>query len=148
MDIETALTIAGNLHRGQVRKDGTPQVIHSLRVASKFISSSNYQPVKAIVAILHDAIEDSDPKLPVTYLTYHGFNSEIVEAIDAITRRDEETYEKYIERVGNNKIAREVKLADLEDNLQIAKSIDKATSERLTSKYLNAKSYLESLGEN
>lgn len=35
----------------------------------------------------------------------------------ALTRRPVDTYEKYIEQVACNDIAREVKLADLSDNL-------------------------------
>ena len=40
-------------------------------------------------------------------------------AVDHVTRRDDETYEEFVERTAQNEIARTVKLADLEDNMDI-----------------------------
>jgi (p)ppGpp synthase/HD superfamily hydrolase len=66
-------------------------------------------------AVLHDVLEDT----PITAneLRAAELPVEVVEAVIALTRRPEEPYEQYIERVACNDIAREVKLADLSDNL-------------------------------
>lgn len=44
-------------------------------------------------------------------------NLYVVEAIDAITRRNDESYFSYIERVSKNPIAKQIKIWDLRDNL-------------------------------
>jgi hypothetical protein len=42
-----------------------------------------------------------------------------VAAVDALTRRDDETYDAFIARLAGNPLAARVKLADLEDNLDL-----------------------------
>jgi len=103
-----ALEIAKRVHTGQ--KYGQQDYIeHPIRVAEKL----NYLTLK-IIALLHDVVEDSD----VTVEEIHKhFGSVIAEAVEAITRKDE-TYSDYIKRVTKNKLAREVKIADLLDNLE------------------------------
>ncbi len=68
-----------------------------------------------MAAVLHDAVEDTDLKL--SDLVEAGYQTDVVAAVDSLTRRDNEPYEDYIERVGENEIARRVKTADLRDNL-------------------------------
>ena len=48
-----------------------------------------------------------------------GFREEVVPAVECLTHRDQETYEEFIARVSANPIARKVKLADLEDNMDM-----------------------------
>ncbi len=66
-------------------------------------------------AVLHDVIEDT----PVTAddLRDEGIPERVVEAVVALTHREEDTYEAYIEALAPNPLARQVKLADLADNL-------------------------------
>lgn len=76
-------------------------------------------PESKIVAVLHDAIEDSD--LTIADLVRQGFPEFITEAIAAITKRDGEPYEDYILRVKSNAIARKVKIADVTHNMDISR---------------------------
>jgi hypothetical protein len=48
-----------------------------------------------------------------------GFPLHILNALDCVTKRDGESYEKFVERSASNSIALHVKLADLEDNLDV-----------------------------
>ncbi len=48
-----------------------------------------------------------------------GFPEEVVEAVDCLTQREGEAYEDFIERLKPNLISRRVKLADLEDNMDV-----------------------------
>ena len=48
-----------------------------------------------------------------------GYEEEIIEAVDCLTRRDDETYEAFIQRIKTNPLARRVKLADLQDNMDL-----------------------------
>jgi len=78
-----------------------------------------YSEMERIVGVLHDAVEDSD--LTLDQLVEAGFGAQIVAAIDAITKREGEAYETYLERVMANPIALRVKIADMTDNMNIAR---------------------------
>lgn len=45
----------------------------------------------------------------------------ILAALDTVTRRDDEAYEAFIERAACNDIGRAVKIADLQDNLDLSR---------------------------
>ena len=70
-----------------------------------------------ITAILHDVVEDSD--WTFEGLREAGFSAEALEAVNGVTSRSDESYEQFIERAARNPIARQVKIADLEDNMNI-----------------------------
>jgi len=84
-------------------------VLHPLRLMLQMET-----PAERIVATLHDVVEDSD--WTIEDLRGEGFSEEVLRAIDAVTRREGETYEAFIGRAGADPIGRSVKLADLRDN--------------------------------
>jgi GTP diphosphokinase / guanosine-3',5'-bis(diphosphate) 3'-diphosphatase len=110
--LEKAILIATKAHAGQRDKGGQAYILHPLAVMSR-VSSTDAK----IVALLHDVIEDT----PVTIesLEKECFPSHIREAILAVTREEDETYEDFIERIARNRLAVEVKLADLEENMNL-----------------------------
>ncbi|MDQ9887923.1 guanosine-3',5'-bis(diphosphate) 3'-pyrophosphohydrolase, partial [Acinetobacter pittii] len=69
------------------------------------------------VAYLHDVIEDT--WATTGDLKNAGFSDEIIEAVKLLTRDKDMDYEKYIENLCKNPVAKTVKLADLEHNSQI-----------------------------
>jgi guanosine-3',5'-bis(diphosphate) 3'-pyrophosphohydrolase len=109
-----AITLANQAHAGQLDKAGKPYISHPLTVMSQMNT-----PESKIVAVLHDASEDSD--LTIADLVRQGFPEFITEAIAAITKRDGEPYEDYILRVKSNAIARKVKIADVTHNMDISR---------------------------
>ncbi len=70
-----------------------------------------------IVGILHDVVEDSE--VSFADLQAMGFSEEVIEALVRVTRREDETYEEFIIRGEQNPISKQVKLADLADNMDI-----------------------------
>lgn len=90
------------------------------------------------MALLHDAIEDGD--VTREDLLEAGLWDEEVEAIDAITRRQNERYMDYIARVAENPLATQVKLADLFVNLKRCGDDPKHAS--LRKRYERAHEYL------
>jgi (p)ppGpp synthase/HD superfamily hydrolase len=70
-----------------------------------------------IVAALHDVVEDT--KITVLDLARAGFDDAIVAAVDILTRRPEVAYDDYLTMVAANPLARAVKIADLEDNMDV-----------------------------
>ena len=112
--LDKAIAIAKIAHEGQVDKGGQPYIDHPLRVMN------NVDIVEEkIVAVLHDAVEDSD--LTFEDLRLKGFSEEIVDAIAAITKQEGEKRNDYLKRVMNNPIALRVKIADMTDNADISR---------------------------
>lgn len=105
-----AIELANHAHAGQVDKSGHPYIFHPVRVASTFSDE-----VLQTIAVLHDVVEDTDVTLADLDTL---FPQGIVDAVDALTRRDGETYAGYILRVAQNPSARAVKIADIRDNLR------------------------------
>lgn len=133
---DLALQIAIRAHEGQKDKSGRDYIMHPIRVAERCTS-----PKAKIVALLHDTIEDTD--VTTDYLREQGFPEEIIEGVLSVTNREGETYEDFVSRAAQNPIGREVKLADLEDNMDIRrlKELTDKDVERLR-KYLRAWQYL------
>lgn len=109
-----AVMIAAEAHLGQFDKAGAPYVDHPLRLRTQAESETDQ-----IVAVLHDVVEDSPWTLDE--LRREGFSEEILRALDALTRRDGETYDAFIDRVADHPMAKRVKRLDLQDNLDPAR---------------------------
>lgn len=108
-----AVRIATNAHRGQVGKDGRPYIEHCERVAMRV------EPALRPIAYLHDVVEKSEG-WTLDRLCLDGFPEAMIDAVDALTRRDGEDEEAFVFRGAANPLALPVKRADLEDNLQQA----------------------------
>ncbi|MBR4391783.1 MAG: GTP pyrophosphokinase [Bacteroidales bacterium] len=137
--VDLALKIAIRAHEGQKDKLGREYVMHPIRVAERC-----KDPKAKIVALLHDTLEDTD--VTGEYLQEQGFPEEIVEGILSVTKHEGETYEEFVRRASINPIGKEVKRADLEDNMDIRrlKEITDEDVKRLR-KYLRAWQYLTDL---
>jgi len=112
MNFDQALAIAVKAHAGQTDKMGDPYIFHPLRIMFKMHSEP-----ERIVAILHDVVEDSE--ITLEDLRRKGFSKKIIAAVDAMTKRPHEDYDDYVKRVSGNPLARVIKVADLEDNMEL-----------------------------
>jgi (p)ppGpp synthase/HD superfamily hydrolase len=121
-----AIAIAAQAHQGQYDKAGTPYILHPLRMMLRMSSET-----EMIAAILHDVVEDTEWTLDK--LRQAGFAEEVVQAVECLTHRDHETYDEFIARVCTNVIASKVKLADLEDNMDMRRlrTLTEKDTERL-----------------
>ena len=133
---DLALKIAIKAHEGQKDKSGREYIMHPIRVAERCKS-----PKAKIVALLHDTIEDTE--VTPASLKEQGFPDEIIDGILSVTKQEGETYEEFVRRVAKNPIGKEVKQADLEDNMDIRrlKEITDEDADRLR-KYLSAWQYI------
>lgn len=109
-----ALDIAVRAHQGQTDRAGMPYILHPVRVASRCRSLD-----EKTVALLHDTIEDTD--ITAEYLASEGFPPYIVEAVLSVSRIPDESYDDFVLRSMANPIGREVKIHDLEDNMDITR---------------------------
>jgi (p)ppGpp synthase/HD superfamily hydrolase len=130
--IATADAIAAEAHTGQVDKAGMPYVGHVRRVAS-YVDPANTDAV--VAALLHDVIEDTG--IDAAKLAERGIPAQAIEAIELLTRRDDQPSATYYQRISEHPTAREVKLADLADNTDPDRLANLSESDRarLTQKY-------------
>ena len=135
-----ARNICVDAHKGQKDKAGEDYYHHPLRVAEKCQSIS-----AKVVALLHDTIEDTE--VTVETLQKEGFSQELFDGGLSVPKREGESYEDFVRRAAENPLGKEVKKADLEDNMDIRrlKEITEEDVARLR-KYLCAWQYLINLG--
>jgi (p)ppGpp synthase/HD superfamily hydrolase len=141
-NLERAIELAVKHHKGQVDKAGQSYILHPLRLMLTMSTES-----ERIVAVLHDIVEDT----PITLdnLREEGFGEKIVTAIECVTKQAGEDYDSFIERISHNPLATAVKLADLEDNMDLSRLSDVTEKDLLrVAKYQRAKKVLQKRGKN
>lgn len=109
-----AALIAAEAHLGQVDKAGEAYILHPMRLA---VSASTSE--ERIVALLHDVVEDSS--MTFEQLAREGFGEDSLRALEHLTRRPNEAYDEFIERVARHRLASRVKLLDLADNSDLSR---------------------------
>ena len=110
--LEKAIRIAVEAHHGQKDRYGAPYILHPMRVVQRLRT-----PSEKTVGILHDVVEDTD--WTFEKLSGEGFSEQIIKALKAVTKKDGEDYESFVKRSAANPLAKRVKLADLEDNMDL-----------------------------
>ena len=123
--LKTALNLARKLHKNDKDKANDDYIFHPVLVALECESID-----EKVVALLHDVIEDHGDEISYDDLLNMGFNVEIIDALKLVTHvRDKSIkdikieYREYIKKLkeSNNKIAINVKLADLKNNSDISR---------------------------
>jgi (p)ppGpp synthase/HD superfamily hydrolase len=105
-----AAVLSSTMHHGQVDKGGHPYWSHPVRVAGLCET-----PDAKMAALLHDLIEDTN--LTEAGLRDQGFPDAVVDAVVLLSHVHHEPYLDYVRNLSHNPIAREVKIADLTDNM-------------------------------
>jgi (p)ppGpp synthase/HD superfamily hydrolase len=140
--LEKAIGIALRAHSGQVDKAGAPYILHPLRMMLRMNG-----PTEMMAAVLHDVVEDG-PGWTFGRLAEEGIPAEVIEAVGCLTKRpdEEQDYESFIRRASLHPVARRVKLADLEDNMDIRRIANPTDKDRARmEKYSRAHALLRSL---
>lgn len=111
-DLGAAILLAAKAHHGRTRRNGLPYILHPFRVMLRMKTEE-----EMIVAVLHDVVEDTSVTLDE--LCAAGFSQPVTEAVRLLTKQHGGDYDKYLVAVSGNSLARRVKIADLEDNLNL-----------------------------
>lgn len=112
ISVDKAISFAAKWHEGQKDTWGDPYILHVLQVMMKMDTEA-----ERIVAVLHDILEDTGCN--DKELVEIGISEQMLEAIKCLTKDKDEDYLLMIERIKLNPIARKVKIADLEHNMEI-----------------------------
>ena len=138
MNLERAIEIAVEAHKGVLDKGGNPYVLHPLRM---MFAVSNEE--EKIVAVLHDVIEDAIG-WEFESLEKEDFSAAVIDALRSVTKiTEDEDYDAFIERAMSNPIGRRVKIADIRDNLDVTRIGELAERDmKRLNKYKRALAYL------
>lgn len=133
-----AHAICALIHIDDYDKGGVPYRMHPEAVAAM-----SDDPIFKAVAYLHDTVEDHPDKISIGFIR-RFFDDEIADAVDAISRRGEEKYWDYIDRVKQCELARRVKIADLKHNMRTDRLKDGGKGlDSLIKRYAKALAILE-----
>lgn len=142
-DLEAAIEMALDAHKGDTDKAGKTYIRHPLRLMEKMDTDE-----ERIVAVLHDVVEDSEYQPEDIE---EKFGQKISDAVDTLTKpenADVDYLDDYIPAVTENSIARKVKRADLKDNLDVTRlpELDDNDCENIQ-KYHQALQQINAVGE-
>ena len=83
--VDRAVEYARNKHRQQLRKDGSPYIIHPLAVA-EIVAEMGLDLDAVLAALLHDCIEDTDASHEEIEKIFGQTVAELVEGVTKLTR--------------------------------------------------------------
>ena len=135
--LELAITIAIDAHKGQCDKGGEPYILHPLHIMNEV------KDIECkIIAVLHDVIEDT--WVDDDYLRMNGINEDCIESVLTLTRKENQSYMDYIKDINYDFYARIVKLEDLKHNMDLSRTNKTITDKDLerNKKYQKAYYYL------
>jgi guanosine-3',5'-bis(diphosphate) 3'-pyrophosphohydrolase len=112
--LERAIVLAAAAHTGQVDKAGQAYILHPLRVMLRVT-----QEHERMAAVLHDIVEDT--AVTLEQLVAEGFPPAVIAAVDALTKRPGESRTQAAQRAAAHPIARQVKLADNAENMDLTR---------------------------
>lgn len=141
MDLNNVLTnaiiLATKLHKGQLDKAGELYILHPLRVMMNVKTMEG-----KILAVLHDVKEDCN--ISDRELMDEGVPAYLVNKLDLLTKIKGEEYFDYILRAKSDEHTREVKTADLNDNLNLSRLYSSINKDKMHDiNYLNTLSYIK-----
>lgn len=142
MDLNKVLEYASAAHKGQKDKQGEDYIGHPMRVEANVESED-----AKVVALLHDVAEDCAGYSVEKIAADLGLNEIQTRALTLLCHNKEEDYQTYISRIGTDTLARQVKIADLTDNMDVRRfkrPMVNSDLERMN-RYIQAYNFLKSL---
>lgn len=138
-----AARLAYDAHHGQLDDGGMPYVFHPFHLAERMPDEAT-----TCAALLHDVVEHTD----ATFDDLAGFPDEVVEAVRLLTHGEGVPYMDYVRGLSGNRIARTVKLADLEHNSDMsrfrgAEGVTEGMMSEWSARYAEARRFLEGCSE-
>lgn len=114
-----------------------PYFMHCIRVMQRVALQYPDDEELQIIALAHDLVEDTD--VTCGTLVRMWCSTRVVDWVAAVTRQEAEAYDDFIDRILRNRDAIIVKLADIEDNLDVRRiKWNTPKDNERTIKYINA----------
>lgn len=115
-NLERAIEIAHEAHEGQQRYDGSPYVVHPLRVMGR-LAAAGYSEKTQIVGVLHDVVEDNKD-WTIERLRDEGFDEDILVSLGLLDKNNSTDENEHIDKIAKDEHARPTKKIDMHDNLE------------------------------
>ena len=112
MNLSAAIEFETAALAEKVDDKGSPYINHALRVMERMDTEE-----EKMAAVLHDVVEDTE--ITLQDLCDAGFSREVVETVEILTKRLDMTYFDYIDDIHWSETASKIKIAEIEDNLDI-----------------------------
>ncbi len=129
-----ALYVTNKVFKDTYDKGGNPYMEHLYSVSDSF-EDDNLK----VVGLLHDIIEDKE--FTKDDLLFLGFTKEQVEAVSIVTKKEDESYSDFIDRIidSNNDTAIQVKFLDMINNMNLSRMKNNSVEEKeyIKNKYKN-----------
>jgi hypothetical protein len=122
-ELETAIRIALAAHAGQREKNGDPYILHPLRVMGRLQTEP-----ERITAVLHEVLDT--PGWNVARLRESGICDMVLGSLDYLRKHDGDDFNTFIHRAVRHPIAHRVRLADLEDDMDVRRLPDITEEDR------------------
>ena len=137
--MEKAILCAVMSHEGQVDKGGLPYILHPMAVMLS-LPATDYDA--RTVAILHDVVEDTSTTLENLSV---WLPEKLLNAVDAMSKRQRESNRDYWTRCKRNEIAARVKVADMRHNSSLERlaCLTYAEQQYLSEKYKEALAFFQ-----
>ncbi len=144
--VNQALRLCYEMHKGQLDKSDVPYVFHPFMVANMLREPATTNEI--ITALLHDIFEDCPNPFENEMFAkvYDTLDDEVKIALDLLTHYKCYSYDEYISRIAENKIATKVKCADLGHNMMLSR-LDQLT-QKDTDRYMKYRKALSYLRDN
>lgn len=117
-NVRRAYEVARAAHSGQTRDEGSPYIVHPVRVALSLVDELNlFSPSLICSALLHDVIEDTDvTRSDIARM----FGEQIAEIVWLLTKLEDVSLREYLARIERaaETGAPLVKLCDRLDNMR------------------------------
>ena len=116
--VRRAFELACEAHAGQMRDEGTPYIVHPVRVAATLVNELGvFSPRLVCAALMHDVIEDSEI---TREQIAERFGDETAEVVWLLTKLEDVSLADYLSAIeaANETGAPIVKLCDRLDNLR------------------------------
>ncbi len=123
VNMQKALILARQLHKGQLRKGGQEYIVHPLRVCAYLVSLNLEDDILLSAALLHDVVEDVDyiKEFPKALVEEYKLDKEVLDVVLAVTKNikgmTSKQEELYYDGVKKNWRALLVKLSDRVNNI-------------------------------
>ena len=120
-----ALYVTNKVFKDTYDKGGNPYMEHLYSVSDSF-DDDNLK----VVGLLHDIIEDKE--FTEEELLFLGFTKEQVEAVSIVTKKENESYSDFIDRIidSNNDTAIQVKFLDMINNMDLSRMKNNSVEEK------------------
>lgn len=117
--MEDIYRIVEKAFANKVDKGGSPYIDHLYRVTDKLRFDYGWDHELIQAAFCHDLLEDIPGWTPEKLSEY--VSPRVAKLVDILTHKSDESYGDYIFRLASNKDAIRIKIADLEDNMDISR---------------------------